>query len=35
MEEQGVYYAIIIAESILSAIAFYLFRKGKWKERIV
>jgi len=35
MQEQGVYYAIIIAESVLSILAFYLFRKGHWKKRIV
>jgi putative MATE family efflux protein len=35
MQEQGVYYAIIIAESTLSLVAFYLFRKGNWKKRVV
>jgi len=35
MQEQGVYYAIIIAESVLSLTAFYLFRKGLWKLKIV
>ncbi len=35
MQEQGVYVAIIIAETVLSLTAFYLFRKGHWKTRIV
>jgi putative MATE family efflux protein len=35
LEEQGVYYAIIVAESILSLTSFYFFRKGHWKERLV
>lgn len=34
-EVQGVYFAIIIAESVLSLSAFYLFRKGHWKLRVV
>ncbi len=32
MEEQGVFVAIIIAESIMTLIGIYLFRKGKWKQ---
>jgi putative MATE family efflux protein len=35
MEELGVYVAIIIAESILSLTAFYLFKKGHWKKKMV
>ena len=35
VEEKGVYLAIIIAETILSLTAFYLFRKGHWKKRVV
>jgi putative MATE family efflux protein len=35
LQAQGVYYAIIIAESVLSLTAYYFFRKGHWKNRIV
>ena len=35
MEENGVFYSIVISETILAIIAFYLFRKGKWKENKV
>lgn len=35
MEEKGVFYAIVIAETIMTLIAIYLFRKGKWKENEV
>jgi putative MATE family efflux protein len=35
MQEQGVYFAIIIAETVLSITAFYVFKKGYWKNRIV
>ncbi|MCD4834170.1 MAG: MATE family efflux transporter [Bacteroidales bacterium] len=31
MNESGVYTAIIIAESIMTLIAMWLFKKGKWK----
>jgi putative MATE family efflux protein len=31
MLSSGVYYSIIIAESCLTIIAFFLFRRGKWK----
>ena len=34
-DEQGVYMAIVLAESILSVIAVILFRRGKWKLREV
>jgi putative MATE family efflux protein len=34
-EEQGVYYAIIIAETVLTIVAILIFRKGKWKEKMV
>jgi putative MATE family efflux protein len=35
LHEQGVYLAIIIAEAVLSLTAFYYFKKGLWKDRIV
>lgn len=35
LHEQGVYYAIIIAETVLALTAFYYFKKGYWKDRIV
>jgi putative MATE family efflux protein len=35
LHEQGVYYAIIIAETTLSLSAFYFFKKGLWKKKIV
>jgi len=35
MQEQGVYYSIIVSETILSLTAFILFKKGRWKENIV
>lgn len=35
LEEQGVYVAIVIAETVLALTALYLFRKGKWKEMVV
>ena len=31
MDEKGVFYAIVIAETIMTLIALVLFRKGKWK----
>jgi len=33
--EQGVYYAIIIAESLMALSAVWFFRKGKWKLKEV
>ncbi len=33
--EKGVYYAILISESMLSLVAFILFRRGKWKLKEV
>jgi putative MATE family efflux protein len=35
MNESGVYIAIIIAESIMTLIAMWLFKKGKWKTEQV
>lgn len=35
MNESGVYTAIIIAESIMTLIAMWLFKKGKWKTEKV
>ncbi|MDZ7742056.1 MAG: MATE family efflux transporter [Bacteroidota bacterium] len=35
MGEKGVYYAILISESVLSLVAFILFRRGKWKLKEV
>ncbi|HVM89095.1 MAG TPA: MATE family efflux transporter [Puia sp.] len=29
---KGVFYAIIIAETVLAAVAFIIFRKGRWKK---
>jgi putative MATE family efflux protein len=34
-EEQGVYMAIVIAESSLTVLGVLMFRRGKWKERNV
>ena len=33
--EQGVYYSIVLAEGIMTAISIYVFRKGKWKTKAV
>lgn len=33
--QQGVYYSIVIAESMITIIALILFQKGKWKEKKV
>jgi len=33
--EKGVYFAIIVAESIMTLTALFLFRRGKWKTREV
>jgi putative MATE family efflux protein len=35
LDERGVYYAILIAESLLSIIAIVFFTRGKWKLRKV
>ena len=33
--ESGVYWAIVIAESLAGIVGIWLFRKGKWKETVV
>jgi len=35
MREQGVFYSIIIAETIMTLIAYALFKRGKWKLKKV
>jgi Na+-driven multidrug efflux pump len=35
MNEAGVFYAIVIAESLLGLFGVILFRRGKWKEKVV
>jgi Na+-driven multidrug efflux pump len=35
LQEQGVFYAIVISETVLSISAFLLFRKGGWKQKMV
>lgn len=34
-EQEGVYWAIVIAESFMTVLAVYLFSRGKWKEKMV
>ncbi len=34
-EEKGIFYAIVIAESIMASLGIWLFRKGKWKLKKV
>jgi hypothetical protein len=35
VDENGVYWAIIIAESVMTLIAAIAFTRGKWKSRKV
>ena len=32
---KGAYYGILVAEVLLALIGIYVFKKGKWKEKIV
>jgi putative MATE family efflux protein len=34
-EQNGVYMSIVVAESAIAITAFILFRKGKWKKKVV
>lgn len=35
MKENGVFWSIVIAESLLGILGIWLFRKGKWKTKMV
>ncbi len=35
LEQQGVYIAIAMSESLMSLLAWFLFRRGKWKLNVV
>ena len=35
LDENGVYYAILIAETCMTLTAIYLFKRGKWKLKEV
>lgn len=35
MQENGVFWSIVIAESLLGVLGIWLFRKGKWKTKMV
>ncbi len=35
LQERGVFWAIVIAETVLTAIAVFIFRRGYWKTRTV
>jgi Na+-driven multidrug efflux pump len=35
MEEQGVFTAIVVAETVMTIIAYIIFKRGKWKLKVV
>jgi Na+-driven multidrug efflux pump len=35
LEEQGVFIAILAAEAVLTAVSVLVFRRGRWKHRVV
>jgi Na+-driven multidrug efflux pump len=35
MEEEGVFIAIVVAETLLTIMAWLVFRRGKWKLKEV
>lgn len=35
LEQNGVYLSIVFSETLMTLLAMYLFRKGKWKEQVV
>lgn len=35
LKENGVYYAILIAETCMTLTAIYIFKRGKWKWKKV
>jgi Na+-driven multidrug efflux pump len=35
MNEQGVFWAIVVAESTMTITAYLVFRRGKWKLKEV
>lgn len=35
MEQNGVFYSIIIAEALMAFTAYMVFRRGKWKHKVV
>ena len=35
MKEQGVYFAIVISESMTAILGLYIFLRGKWKLKTI